>query len=231
MARSLKMRTCPHCERTYHGNGAANHIRRCAQPIDHAARFWAKVCIAEPWDCWEWQGSRLGTGYGAFYHSQGADKLAHRWAWRFFGNTIPEGKQIDHLCRNRACVNPCHLEVVDPGENVRRGEAGYATGALYRARTHCPHGHKYTPENIIPRPSGYRQCRECERIRSRKRDKEFRAANPLPPRVPITHCHRGHPLSGDNLYVDPRGGRQCKECNKRRGKEFHQRRKEQRNGG
>lgn len=83
-----------------------------------------------------------------------------------FVGPIPDGLQIDHLCRVRHCVNPAHLEPVTIAENVRRGAA---------AQTHCKYGHEYTPENTVIHHGG-RECRTCNRIRSRRRYYEKREA-------------------------------------------------------
>jgi hypothetical protein len=78
---------------------------------------------------------------------------------------IPEGLTIDHLCRAIRCVNPAHLEPVTNAENIRRA-------ALANARSHCPHGHEYTPENSYFDPKGGRRCRECQRLAQRERYRE-----------------------------------------------------------
>jgi hypothetical protein len=117
--------------------------------------------------CWLWAGPISERGYG--YVSTGSRrtrnkgyKRAHRIAYLLFVGPIPDGLQLDHLCRVRHCVNPGHLEPVTREENQRRGLSGNLT-------THCPHGHGYTPENTRISRSGRRNCRACQRIRKKNR--------------------------------------------------------------
>lgn len=114
-----------------------------------------------PAGCWEWIGAADGHGYGTG-RFEGRTHKAHRIAYRLCTGPIPAGLQIDHLCRNRRCVNPAHLEAVSRSENCRRGLTGKAYGAVIAARTHCPSGHEYTPTNTY-RWRNHRQCRECRR--------------------------------------------------------------------
>ena len=134
--------------------------RRTRSPEE---RFWSKVEKTET--CWIWKGSLTGGGgYGYLYMGPGANPLwsrAHRFSYELVtGTTIPVGMQLDHLCRNRGCVNPEHLEVVTQHENILRGESLSAQRAR---QTHCNRGHEYTPENTIRSKRGQRRCRTCKK--------------------------------------------------------------------
>jgi hypothetical protein len=110
-------------------------------------RFWEKVAKGGPDECWVWQ-SVLSDGYGRFTTSEGS-KRAHRISYETLVGPIPNGLTLDHLCMNRACVNPAHLEPVTAVENIKRG-------AL--RRTHCKHGHS---EWVIDY-RGNRVCVPCD---------------------------------------------------------------------
>ena len=132
-------------------------------------RFLSK--FAKKDSCWEWHGAKVGQGYGAVTVA-GQTLLAHRVSYEFYVGPIPEGLQIDHLCRNRACVNPDHLEAVLQKANLLRGESFSAKNAR---KTHCTKGHEFTSENTYryQRKDGSwrRDCRIC-RAAARRRSKE-----------------------------------------------------------
>lgn len=111
-------------------------------------------------DCWIWTASTNASGYARISVS-GRYQLAHRVAYELLVGPIPEGRQLDHLCRTRTCVNPAHLEPVTQRENSRRGLRGDMT-------THCPAGHAYA-EHGRRRERGSRDCRACARDRERRR--------------------------------------------------------------
>lgn len=96
-------------------------------PTDPAERFWRKVTGGDVTDCWEWQGYVMPNGYGQFGASRGRIVLAHRWSYEYMRDTIPAGLDIDHLCANRRCVNPWHLEPVTRTVNLARQERHQST--------------------------------------------------------------------------------------------------------
>lgn len=112
--------------------------------------------------CWIWQGSTSSEGYARW-----GIQYVHRLAVRRSGREIPEGYQVDHLCRVRSCVNPAHLEVVTRLVNIMRGAS---RGAVSVRTNRCIRGHEWTAANTYLRPDGGgRQCRACIRLRSRKK--------------------------------------------------------------
>ena len=118
------------------------------------ARFWVKVKKTN--NCWLWTANRR-DGYGQFYFN-GKLESAHRLSYELFKGDIPTGLQLDHLCRNRACINPDHLEAVTHKVNCQRGLIGQTT------KTHCVRDHKFTEESVYHRKDGSRQCKECSDI-------------------------------------------------------------------
>lgn len=137
-------------------------------PIDNFTRY---VELAN--GCWEWTGPRFqSNGYGQMSRGYRGTKLAHRAFYLKHVGDVPDGLQLDHLCRNRRCVNPEHLEPVTGQENQLRGVTGYG------ARTRCRSGiHDITKPDSWYVPPGdptQRTCYECAKAKWARRDAKRR---------------------------------------------------------
>lgn len=160
------------------------------QPMSTWDRFNSKLTPG-PGDCGGWTGAHFTqTGYALFV-IRGADgkwrpTVGHRIAYELYIAEIPPGLVIDHLCRNRGCVNPWHMEPVTRGENVRRGWLALGHVPSEAKERHlgshpnwaltpgwdgrCQRGHLITPETLIVRKNGKHECRTCARARDRARN-------------------------------------------------------------
>jgi hypothetical protein len=125
--------------------------------------------------CLEWPGPRNADGYGILNTTVNGKKRSyrqHRIVYEAVFGQIPEGLVLDHLCRNRGCSQPWHLEPVTRGENVKRGISSQVQKARHAARTHCKNGHLLSDENVRmvkdSRGVFYRECVTCRQAISRK---------------------------------------------------------------
>lgn len=142
--------------------------------------------------CWLWTRGLSPHGYGEGCERGGASR-AHRMAYRGFVGPIPEGLELDHVCRVRRCVNPEHLEPVTHQENMRRGETIAAANAL---KTHCRQGHPYDAANTHVLPDGSRTCRTCHRERMKR-------ARSDKPQARFTRRQCANPCPGSGLHAIP----------------------------
>lgn len=155
-------------------------VRRGAPASD---RFWCYVIQSGA--CWLWVGNKRPNGYGRFWTGE-TYTGAHQWSYEHFVGPVPDGCELDHLCRVRHCVRPDHLEPVDHRTNVNRGAVTHTAlrtkptheyGKGQRQKTHCPQGHEYSPGNTYVTPDNRRMCRMCtldtkRRYRERQRRRE-----------------------------------------------------------
>ena len=144
-------------------------MRASLLPLERleSERFWPRVEKDPATGCWNWTGSLTAGGYANMAYPKNnrwGNLYVHRWSYEHFVGPIPGGMQIDHLCRNRRCVNPDHLEAVTRRENNFRSNSW--AGRNVR-KTHCPQGHPYSEGNLLGMRKG-RKCRICHADRERR---------------------------------------------------------------
>ena len=166
-------------------------------------RFLARTDRESGAPCWLWNGAHFASGYPETWNGV-RPLLAHRVRHEMWNGPIPEGYEVDHLCVNRRCLNPEHLEAVPPIVNNLRSRSA---GAMNARKTHCPQGHPYDEANTMLGKGKWRRCRECKRQQRPVAE----------PRAPRTHCSAGHEFTPEHTYIyiiQPEGwkDRRCREC-------------------
>lgn len=124
-------------------------------------RLRSRYQVDDVTSCWNWTGAISAGKYGSLY-SNGRMQKAHRLSYELSCGSIPDGLDLDHLCRNTRCINPAHLEPVTRSENLRRSPIM----DRHSHKTRCPNGHPYEGENLHVRTNGHRVCVTCRRAKN-----------------------------------------------------------------
>lgn len=142
----------------------------CNKECMASAKFGAEYEIDAVTGCWNWKRAKTDKGYGKGFRHGETTRFAHILMWTKKNGPVPDGLELDHLCKNRGCVNPDHLEAVTHKENMERADR------IVNARraTHCPSGHEWAPENTGRHISGGRACKACANIGRQKRRARIR---------------------------------------------------------
>lgn len=166
-------------------------------------RFRSRYVVTDS-GCWRWQWQINSFGY-AIIGYKGKQICAHVLSYLLHKGEIPEGFDVDHLCSNKACVNPDHLEAVTHQVNVARG-------SLKKRQSHCHRGHLLEGDNLGSSKNNLRYCKQCNRDKATAYYDKVRKGRKF--KDQLTHCPKGHPYSGENLIVNSSGSKTCRECHR-----------------
>jgi hypothetical protein len=172
--------------------------------------------------CWTISKKIFKNGYQYVSVEKNKKSLAHRVMFERFKGTIQKGLEIDHLCRNPQCINPAHLEAVTHRTNMLRSPAAGCT--INKLKTHCPHGHVYSGNNLVINSKGRRECLVCGRKSKREsyRSKVIKSGLDVKQWNKIkTHCPQNHSYEGENLRINSNGARECVTCTKEYKRKWH----------
>lgn len=136
--------------------------------LTYEQRFRTRYVVDRKTGCWNWTAGLNGKGY-AYFWLNGGTRQAYKVAYVWKYGLVPKGLDLDHVCLNKKCVNPDHLEAVTRKEHTHRGST---LAAINFRKTRCLRGHPFTKENTFIKPSGARVCRTCQVILYRKYKKE-----------------------------------------------------------
>lgn len=219
------MKGCLHegCDRKYYCKGYCSthymQFKKYGRTVDIGSsrllvnRVMAKVAQDPESGCWLWTGTIDGNGYGVVTLAGGKHRRAHRVVYELHRGPIPEGLQLDHLCRVRRCVNPEHLEPVTNRENTIRGVRPEQVREHFASRGRCKNNHVLAGDNVYTNARGHRVCRACKRSAARRGAPESRARGPIrevvsrSPAADRLEC--GHEL---RRRAKRPGRRRCPEC-------------------
>ena len=149
-------------------------MKSVASPIEERLLARRRVTAS---GCWEWSLFVQRNGYATTgTGKRGQREYVHRLAYELWKGAIPEGFDIDHLCRNRRCYNPAHLDAVTRAVNMKRGIGPAMLGKINGSKTHCVNGHAFDEANTRHRPTGGRDCRICG-VEKARRYRENRHAS------------------------------------------------------
>lgn len=174
--------------------------------------------------CIDWRGTMNNHGYGRVGRHN-----AHRFVYESVHGKLPSSLHVDHLCRNRQCVNLNHMEPVTRVENIMRGESPAAKNAR---KTHCSNGHPFSGDNLMVVMGRYRACRQCAYAKSNQRRRRLIEESGRSVQIPTkdrTHCPSGHEYNEKNTYVNALNRRVCRTCSAAKRRAYNARRKAEAN--